>query len=58
MSPPDERPTIPVPRPTRDEVMALRLDRYRRESERRIALRQDLLGMGADALELDWNAAT
>jgi hypothetical protein len=44
--PDDDRPTVPVPRPSPDEVRALRLQRFKRDSERLLALRQELLGMG------------
>ncbi len=51
--PADERPTVPVPRPSPDEVRALRLQRFKRDSERLLALRQELLADGVGERELE-----
>lgn len=50
---PSDRPTVPVPRPSPDEVRASRLTRFHRDSERLIALRAELLGMGVAEVDLE-----
>lgn len=54
---PSDIPTTPVPRPTEEENRAVRLDQYRRESERLIQLRAELLADGLDEQELEGGAA-
>lgn len=54
---PSDRPTTPVPRPTDDEIKALRLARFHRDSDKLLALRAELLGMGVADEELEGGAA-
>lgn len=53
---PSDTPTTPVPRQTDAEARTIRLEKYRRESERLIRLRAELLQDGVDEQELEGGA--